>query len=208
MTLTGMAAVTAAMGYAYSKIGDWYVYGAKGPTTFDCSGLTTDAWQAAGYAIGAGTSGQLAFGQFIVGQGSYLPWASTIVEFLRGDLLFPGPEHVQLYDGEGWIIEAPATGLKVRRVRQWATSLYAVRRVVPGDPNAPLLWPGTVLSPGVTFYGTGRWQQKMVQLGNLGAHNQTVYDSNTAAATKKFQAGHHLPVTGQVDKATWTAAFG
>lgn len=206
MTLTGLAATTAAMGYAYSKLGDWYQYGAKGPNLFDCSGLTADAWRAAGYEIGAGTSGQLANGLFIVKIGANQPWASTVWEFMRGDLLFPGPEHVQLYDGEGWIVEAPATGLKVRRVRQWATTMYAVRRVVPA-PAAPLGWPGTVLSLGVHYYGTGKWQEKLEQIMNVGLTETSIFDPVTVTATERFQESHSLPVTGQVDRATWMAAF-
>ena len=37
-----------AVAYAYSKLGDPYVYGATGPSTFDCSGLVQAAWASAG----------------------------------------------------------------------------------------------------------------------------------------------------------------
>lgn len=205
-----LTAVDKAMAYAYAKLGDWYQWDGKGPNTFDCSGLTQDSWLAAGYNIGAGTSGQLATGTFILGVGSNQPWASTMWEFLRGDVLFPSAEHCQLYDGAGMIIEAPSTGLKVRRIPQWATSLYAVRRIVPGDPNAPLLWPGTILTIGVSYFGTGKWQQRMNALGMAtpALKTDSSYGSLTAAATAKFQAGiPRLGVSGHVDGATWAAAF-
>lgn len=208
MTLTGVAAVDVAMTYAYAKLGDPYQWDGKGPNAFDCSGLTADSWAAAGYSIGAGTVGQLATGQFIVGIGSNQSWASTVWEFLRGDLLFPTPDHVQLYDGAGWIVEAPHTGANVQRVRQWATSLYAVRRVTPGDPGAPLLWPGTLLGQGIKYFGTGKWQERMNQILGLELATDSNYGPVTAAATRTFQTPRGLPVTGIVDKPTWTAAFG
>ena len=37
-----------AVEYAYSKLGDPYVYGATGPSSFDCSGLVQAAWASAG----------------------------------------------------------------------------------------------------------------------------------------------------------------
>lgn len=206
--LVGFAAVTAAMGYALSKIGDKYVYGAKGPTTFDCSGLTTDAWAAAGYDIGAGTSGQLATGDFIVTPGTNALWSHSVWELLRGDLLFPGSEHVQLYDGEGWVVEAPAPGLLVRRVPQWTPTLYAVRRPNYNPVSAPLLWPGLLLRVGVTYYGTGKWQHQMNELlPGVNLTEDSSYGTLTAAATGRFQHSRNLPQTKMVDKTTWTAAF-
>lgn len=209
--LVGFAAVTAAMGYAYSKIGDDYLWDGKGPTKFDCSGLTKDSWLAAGYDIGDGTVGQLATGTFILGIGANSPWSQIVWELLRGDLYFPGEsagEHVQLYDGEGWMVEAPSTGLKVRRIKQWSTYGYAVRRVVPGDPHAPLLWPGTVLQVGVNYFGTGKWQGRMNEL-LIGSNllTDSDYGAITAGVTARFQRTRGLPATGMVDKSTWTRAF-
>jgi len=40
-----------AVAYATSKIGSPYLYGGNGPHTFDCSGLTSQAWKAAGVDI-------------------------------------------------------------------------------------------------------------------------------------------------------------
>ena len=49
-----------AVAYAYSKLGDPYVYGATGPSTFDCSGLVQAAWASAGVAIPRTTYEQVA----------------------------------------------------------------------------------------------------------------------------------------------------
>ena len=49
-----------AVAYAYSKLGDPYVYGATGPSSFDCSGLVQAAWASAGVAIPRTTYEQVA----------------------------------------------------------------------------------------------------------------------------------------------------
>src|SRR5262249_30781153 len=46
-SLAGNKAVT----FAYGQIGKPYVWGAEGPKAYDCSGLTSQAWQFAGTAI-------------------------------------------------------------------------------------------------------------------------------------------------------------
>ena len=45
----------AAVRFALAQVGRPYVFGAKGPRAFDCSGLTQAAWAAAGVGISAGT---------------------------------------------------------------------------------------------------------------------------------------------------------
>lgn len=200
-----MDAIDIAMGYAYSKLGDRYVFGAKGPDEFDCSGLTADAYAAAGIFIGAGTIAQVHAGSN-VGRGVTFPELSW--QLLRGDLVLPTPDHVQLYDGAGWIVEAPHTGGVVQRVRQWATDpIYAARRIVPAARGAALLWPGTVLSVGTQWWGTGKWQARMNVILRANLHVSGIYDPATAMVTKRFQVLSHLPVTGNVDGDTWLAAF-
>jgi cell wall-associated NlpC family hydrolase len=49
----------AAVSYALAQLGKPYVWGAKGPNAFDCSGLMQAAWANAGVAIGAGTTSQV-----------------------------------------------------------------------------------------------------------------------------------------------------
>ena len=41
----------AAVNYAMAQVGDSYVYGAAGPSAFDCSGLTMMAWAQAGVGL-------------------------------------------------------------------------------------------------------------------------------------------------------------
>ena len=95
-----------AVAYAYSKLGDPYVYGATGPDSFDCSGLVQAAWAAAGVAIPRTTYEQVAA----------LPAVSTS-DLQPGDLLFfAGDSHVGMYVGGGELIDAPQTGEDVEKV--------------------------------------------------------------------------------------------
>jgi cell wall-associated NlpC family hydrolase len=95
-----------AVAYAYSKLGDPYVYGATGPSTFDCSGLVQAAWASAGVSIPRTTYEQVAA----------LPAVSTS-DLQPGDLLFfAGDSHVGMYVGGGFLIDAPQTGEDVEKV--------------------------------------------------------------------------------------------
>ncbi len=95
-----------AVAYAYSKLGDPYVYGATGPNSFDCSGLVQAAWAAAGVSIPRTTYEQVAA----------LPAVSTS-NLQPGDLLFfAGDSHVGMYVGGNELIDAPQTGLTVEKV--------------------------------------------------------------------------------------------
>ena len=95
-----------AVAYAYSKLGDPYVYGATGPSSFDCSGLVQAAWASAGVAIPRTTYEQVAA----------LPAVSTS-DLQPGDLLFmDGDGHVGIYVGGGYLIDAPQTGEDVEKV--------------------------------------------------------------------------------------------
>ncbi|GAA1676039.1 C40 family peptidase [Glycomyces endophyticus] len=91
---TGDSAVVA---FAYDQLGDDYVYGADGPDTWDCSGLTQGAWGAAGVSLSHNTEMQ---------------WNETArisrSELQPGDLVFyNGLSHVAIYIGDGQIIHAP-----------------------------------------------------------------------------------------------------
>lgn len=95
-----------AVNYAYSKLGDPYVYGATGPSSFDCSGLAQAAWAAAGVAIPRDTYEQVAA----------LP-AVSLSALQPGDLIFyDGDGHVAMYVGGGMIIDAPQPGESVEKI--------------------------------------------------------------------------------------------
>ncbi|MFF1919582.1 NlpC/P60 family protein [Streptomyces sp. NPDC058221] len=116
-----------AVRYAVRQIGKPYVWGAEGPDSFDCSGLTSQAWAHAGRTI-ARTS-----------QEQWRQLQKVPVSSLRpGDLViyFPKATHVALYIGNGLVVQAPRPGSRVK-VSPLASNplLGAVR---PDPESAPL----------------------------------------------------------------------
>ncbi|MEW5535585.1 C40 family peptidase, partial [Streptomyces virginiae] len=104
-TGTPTAAGGAALRYAAAQIGKPYVWGAEGPGSFDCSGLTSQAWAHAGRTIPRTSQEQWA----------RLP--KVPLDQLRpGDLVvyFPKATHVGLYVGDGKVIQAPRPGSVVK----------------------------------------------------------------------------------------------
>jgi cell wall-associated NlpC family hydrolase len=99
----------AALAYAMSKVGDAYVYGAAGPSAFDCSGLTMAAWQQAGVSLPHSAAAQMSSGT-PVSQSQLQP----------GDLVFyySPVSHVGMYIGHGQIVNAenPSAGVKITGV--------------------------------------------------------------------------------------------
>ncbi|MER7497443.1 NlpC/P60 family protein [Streptomyces pharetrae] len=96
----------AAFQAAQSKIGSPYVYGATGPSSFDCSGLTSWAFAQAGVAIPRISQDQANAGTRIYSQ-SDLKVGDLVIFY--GDL-----HHVGFYAGNGQVLHAPRTGTVVR----------------------------------------------------------------------------------------------
>jgi len=93
---------------AMAQIGKPYVWGAKGPSSFDCSGLMNYVFkQAAGRDIGGWTVPQESAG-----------YSVSLSSLQPGDLLFWGAQggsyHVALYIGGGQYIHAPQPGENVK----------------------------------------------------------------------------------------------
>ncbi|MFB6689433.1 NlpC/P60 family protein [Streptomyces virginiae] len=127
-TGTPTAAGGAALRYAAAQIGKPYVWGAEGPGSFDCSGLTSQAWAHAGRTIPRTSQEQWA----------RLP--KVPLDQLRpGDLVvyFPKATHVGLYVGDGKVIQAPRPGSVVKVSPVAANPLLgAVRPDPDGTPLA------------------------------------------------------------------------
>jgi cell wall-associated NlpC family hydrolase len=96
----------AAFSAAQSKLGSPYVYGASGPSSFDCSGLTSWAYAQAGVSIPRTSEAQATIGTRIYDQ-SQLKVGDLV--FFYGDI-----HHVGLYAGNGQVLHAPHTGAVVR----------------------------------------------------------------------------------------------
>ena len=92
--------------FVYAQIGKPYVFGASGPSSYDCSGLTSAAWASVGISIPRTSQEQWAG----------LPHVPTS-DMQPGDILvFNGAGHVGIYVGGGMMIDAPHTGLDVQKV--------------------------------------------------------------------------------------------
>jgi cell wall-associated NlpC family hydrolase len=114
------SAASRAIGYARRQLGKPYVFGAVGPSSFDCSGLTMRAWQSAGRDIPRLAASQY-FATRHISQGELRP----------GDLLFWGSTpssiyHVALYIGDGKMIQAPRPGrsVEVQSIYYWISPSY------------------------------------------------------------------------------------
>ncbi|THC53200.1 C40 family peptidase [Streptomyces sp. A1499] len=99
------ARAAAAVSYAYKAIGSPYVWGATGPSAFDCSGLIQAAYRAAGVSLPRTTYAQIAAGERVP-RSALRP----------GDLVFfySGISHVGIYVGDGQMIHAPNPSAPVR----------------------------------------------------------------------------------------------
>lgn len=114
---TAPAAATAALDTmlraAMSRRGLPYVWGAAGPTSFDCSGLVQWSFAQAGIVMPRVAADQARSGP-----------AVPVSQLAPGDLLFyhtdptaPGYiSHVAIYLGNGWMIQAPEPGMDVEVV--------------------------------------------------------------------------------------------
>ncbi|BFO20811.1 hypothetical protein SHKM778_71990 [Streptomyces sp. KM77-8] len=96
----GSGRAAAAFAAAQSKLGSPYVYGATGPSSYDCSGLTSWAYAQAGVGIPRTSESQTGAGTRIY----------SVDQLKVGDLVFffNDLHHVGLYAGNGQIIHAPA----------------------------------------------------------------------------------------------------
>ncbi|MFF4785519.1 NlpC/P60 family protein [Streptomyces griseorubiginosus] len=110
-----------ALAFARAQIGKPYVWGATGPGSYDCSGLTQAAWKAAGVTLPRVTYDQ-------VNAGTTVPLADA----QPGDLVFfyDGITHVGLYIGNGMMIHAPKPGAYVREESIYYDGESAIHSVV------------------------------------------------------------------------------
>ncbi|MGY4962298.1 NlpC/P60 family protein [Streptomyces sp. 900105245] len=93
-----------AVAFATAQLGKPYVWGAEGPDSFDCSGLTSQAWAAAGHPVPR------------TSQEQWKQLRHVDVKDMRpGDLViyFGDASHVAMYIGDGAIIHAPRPGRSV-----------------------------------------------------------------------------------------------
>lgn len=102
----GSGRAASALRFALAQVGKSYVYGAAGPSAFDCSGLTMRAWGTAGVGLPHSSRAQRGSGMS-VSEGDLQP----------GDLVFyySPISHVGMYLGNGMIVHAanPSAGVRI-----------------------------------------------------------------------------------------------
>jgi peptidoglycan DL-endopeptidase CwlO len=95
-----LSAAARAVETALKELGKPYRYGALGPSTFDCSGLTKFAYGAAGIVLPHSAAAQYGSGRRV-----------NRNQLQPGDLIFwKGLGHVGMYIGAGRMVHAPQTG--------------------------------------------------------------------------------------------------
>ncbi|MER5573846.1 NlpC/P60 family protein [Streptomyces massasporeus] len=112
-----------AVRYAVRQLGKPYEWGAEGPRTYDCSGLTSQAWAEAGTPIPRTSQEQWQRLERI-----------PLDELRPGDLVvyFPKATHVALYLGDGLVVQAPRPGAKVKVSPIAANPVLGAVRPDPG----------------------------------------------------------------------------
>jgi cell wall-associated NlpC family hydrolase len=134
------AQLTAALQAAESRRGLPYIWGAAGPSSFDCSGLVQWAFAQAGVAMPRVAADQARTGA-----------AVPVSQLQPGDLLFyhtdptdPGYiSHVAIYLGKGWMIQAPQPGMDVQIVpasfgSEFAGAIRVYPRVAAALAGSPV----------------------------------------------------------------------
>jgi cell wall-associated NlpC family hydrolase len=121
----GTSGTEAAVAAALSKVGSAYVYGASGPSTFDCSGLTSWAMRQAGITIP-----RTSFAQY----GTGTPVTRSNIQ--AGDLVFfdtagPGASDVGLATGPTTAVSATTHGVMSHAIfdSYWGSHFVGARRV-------------------------------------------------------------------------------
>ncbi|MFG3163796.1 NlpC/P60 family protein [Streptomyces sp. NPDC048232] len=115
-----------AVEYATAQIGKPYQWGAEGPRSYDCSGLTSQAWIAAGRTIPR------------TSQEQWRQLTRVDVEDMRpGDLIiyFDDASHVGMYVGDGSMVHAPRPGRSITIAGAGTMPILGVVRPDPATPD-------------------------------------------------------------------------
>jgi cell wall-associated NlpC family hydrolase len=104
---TASARAQAAVRFALAQVGKPYVFGAAGPSSFDCSGLTMASWQQGGVSLPHSALQQYNYGHHV-----------SYDQLQPGDLMFfyQPIGHVTIYIGNGMMVSAPEPGEDVQVV--------------------------------------------------------------------------------------------
>lgn len=198
------AAAAKVLAAASDHLGDTYVYGATGPESWDCSGLTSTLWRTVGgvAAIPRTSRDQQAWA-----------WPLRPQDARPGDLVFFGSPvtHVGLYEGDGRIIDASSSRHAVVERAIWTSDVVRYGRVpragvthpapppapAPASPTAPPAAKPSPAPTGTTGSGTG------ARAGSGGASGAP----GGAGATATGKALRPIPPAGHQPKTPTTKAM-
>jgi cell wall-associated NlpC family hydrolase len=118
--ITGTGAGVEALRAAQTQLGKSYRWGAEGPGSYDCSGLTFWAFKQAGITLPRSSSQQARIG-------TPVSWNNL----RAGDLVFyyQPVSHVGIYVGDGIMINAPQTGDVVKYQKVNSSAFSGARRL-------------------------------------------------------------------------------
>jgi cell wall-associated NlpC family hydrolase len=104
LTKAGSAAARTAVEFALAQVGKPYSFGAAGPGSYDCSGLTMASWRKAGVSLPHSAADQYNYGHHV-----------SRDQLEPGDLIFfyQPIGHVTIYIGDGMMVSAPTEGENV-----------------------------------------------------------------------------------------------
>jgi hypothetical protein len=181
--------------YELAQLGKPYQWGAEGPSSYDCSGLTWAAYRYAGISIPRVSRDQY----------RYLPHLR--IKYLRpGDLIFYGTDpsrassvyHVTTYLGNGMMLAAPHTGtvVQIQPMRTKNLMPYAVR---PAGLNSP---PPIPVEVGEASNAV-RVVQSRLRANGFDVPVDGVYGQSTYAAVHELQLRLGTPGSGLVGPNTW-----
>ena len=170
-----MNAADQAISFARSQIGKPYVFGGIGPNGYDCSGLIQTSYRTAGITLPRVSQAQVFSGTGLSKE-----------QLQAGDLVFPDIGHVQLYVGNGQVIEAAHSGTNVRQVNMWGFQ-YG-RRVTP--PGLNVINTGLDINPWqlVSPFGAG-----IGGIGDVAGTVGKIYDmlASFGNVISFFSSGHN-----------------
>jgi cell wall-associated NlpC family hydrolase len=163
---------------AKEYVGLPYVWGGTSKTSgVDCSGLVQSVYKSLGYDLPRLSADQARSGRAI----------SSMADAQPGDLIAwdnssrnNGADHIAIYIGDGKMIEAPRTGLKVRIVDVPSTPDY-IRRILPDSTSS-----GTASRTAVSSTTSTASAASASSLGSLAA-SRASFDLQTLRSA--FQEG-------------------
>ena len=117
VALTRTQRIELVVRYALAQKGDDYRFGASGPYAFDCSGLVMMAYRKIGIYLPHYSGAMLSRG-----------WRVSKANLRRGDIIWPHRGHVQLYLGNGYVVEASSSRDAIVVRKMWG--FWTARRLI------------------------------------------------------------------------------